>query len=131
MAFLGFLGITEGLEILLIAFAVTLLALFAVRRILFFLRFRRIKKEDMELARHMKKQLKSARFRSSSDFDEEGDELFRGPPVTAKIPVIPATYEARLRKVRRRKASGRRRKTKASGKARKAKAHRRKTKTAQ
>jgi len=108
MAFFGFLGISEGLELLLLLFALTLLALFIVRRVLFSLRMRRVRRENMELARHMKKRLKSARFRSSSDFDQEDDEMFKGPPVRAKAPVIPASYEARLTKTRRKAARKRR-----------------------
>jgi type II secretory pathway pseudopilin PulG len=107
MALLGFLGISEGLELLLLLFVLILLALFIVRRILFSLRLRRVRRENMELARHMKTKLKSARFRSSSDFDQEDDEMFR-PSIRAKVPVIPASYEARLAKTRK-KATRKRR----------------------
>ena len=119
MAFFGFLGISEGLELLLLLFALTLLALFIVRRVLFSLRMRRVRRENMELARHMKKRLKSARFRSSSDFDQEDDEMFR-PSVRAKALVIPASYEARVAKTRRktaRKRKTRRDRRKEGGKA--------------
>jgi hypothetical protein len=94
---------SEGLELLIVITALLLIALFTVRRVSFSLRLRKVRKENMELAAHMKARLKTARFRSSSDFDEEDDEMFR-PSVRAKAPVMPASYEARLAKTRKRAA---------------------------
>ena len=104
MALLGILGISEGLEILLLLLVLLLLALFVTRRILFSLRLRRVREENMELAHHMKKKLKSAKLKSLDDaFDEQEDEMF-GPSVKAKVPVTPASYEARFSKTRRKAA---------------------------
>jgi len=125
MALLGFPGISEGLELLIVLFAITLLALFITRWVLFSLRLRRVRKENMQLARHMKSKLKSARFRSSSDFDEEDDEMFRSPAVRAKLPVTPASYEARVGMTKKKAIRKRARKAPARKPAR-AKASRRK-----
>jgi hypothetical protein len=108
MVFLGFLGVTEGMEVLLISLALIIAFLFLARYVSFYLRYRRIRRENMELARHMKKQLKSAKLRPLDEIlEEQEDEMFRGPPVRAKAPVIPASYEARLNKVRRKAAKRR------------------------
>lgn len=124
MALPSFLGMSEGLELLIIITVLLLLALFIIRRILFSLRMRRIRKENMELASHMKAKLKTARFRSSSDFDQDDDEMFR-PAVRAKAPVIPASYEARISRARK-KATRKRKVRKAARKpARKRKAGKR------
>jgi hypothetical protein len=117
MSLLGLPGISEGLELLILLMALLILSLFAARSVSFSLRLRKVRRENMELAAHMKAKLKTARFRSSSDFDEEDDEMFRGPAVRAKAPVIPASYEARLAKPRRKAA-----RKKAAGKAAKRKA---------
>ena len=135
MSFLGLPWMSEGLELLLLLFALLLLALFIARRVMFSLRLRKVRKENMELAREMKKRLKTAKLRSLDEIEEQEDEMFK-PSVRAKALVIPASYEARLAKTRK-KATKRRvrqavRSPKASADAfkresKRAKARRRKT----
>jgi hypothetical protein len=117
MALLGLPWISEGLELLLLLFALLLLGLFMARRVMFSLRLRKVRRENMELAREMKKRLKSARLRSLDEIEEKEDEMFRGPPARAKALVIPATYEARVGKVRKRATKRRTRKAKVGKKA--------------
>ena len=119
MAFLEFLGLSEGLQALLIILALIIVSLFLIRYLSFYMRYRRIRMENMELASHMKKKLKSAKLRPLDEvLDEQDDEMFKGPAVRAKAPVIPASYEARVSKTRKR--ATRRRKRAAGRKPRKA-----------
>jgi len=105
MALLESLGISEGLQVLLILFALIIVTLFLIRYLSFYFRYKRVRQENMELARHMKKELRKARLKPLDEaFDEQDDEMFKGPAIHAKAPVIPATYEARLSKTRKKAA---------------------------
>jgi hypothetical protein len=110
MSFLGLPWMSEGLELLLLLFALLLLGLFAARRVMFSMRLRKVRKDNMELATHVKKKLKTAKLRSLDEIEEKEDEMFK-PSARAKAPVIPATYEARIGKVRKRATRRKPRKT--------------------
>ena len=116
MAIPGFPWLTEGLQVLLILLALIIVTIFLIRYLSFYSRYRKIRKENMALAMHMRKQLKFAKFKRSSNFDEEDDEMFQTAG-RAKAPVVPASYEARIGKASR--AAARRRKARAPRKARK------------
>ena len=129
MAIPGFPWLTEGLQVLLIALAFIIVILVLIRYLSFYARYRKIRQENMELASHLKKKLKTAKLRPLEEaLDEQDDEMFaKGSVVKAKAPVIPASYEARLGKTR--KKATRKKKRAVGRKARKAKKSRQSTST--
>ncbi len=131
MAFLEEFGLSEGLQVFLLAFALLMALFFLLRYLSFYSAYRKVRKENLELAAGIKKRLKTAKLRSLDEImDEQDDEMFRKgfegdksrlprESGKAKPLVIPATYEARVSKARsealkrkpRQKAGARRKKS--------------------
>jgi hypothetical protein len=101
----GLLFGLEGLQVLFIALALIIATLFLVRYLSFYSTYRRVRRENLELARHVRRKLKTAKLGDFKGLEGE-DELFKEwPAAKAKPLVIPATYEARIGKTARKKRS--------------------------
>ena len=94
--------ISEGLQWLLIAMALIISFFFLIRYLSFYLKVRKNRKQDMDLALELGKRLKQAKLRSLDEImDEEDDEMFQKVAKgagKAKPLKIPASYEARVGK---------------------------------